>query len=474
MLSLIRRSPVLAALEARPGLLQRPFGSTADQRFFYPSQSHITVHNEVRRALQQREGLVVVTGAPGTGKTLLCRTLLQELEPGACASIVLDPRITIEDLLLHVLTDFGVINSPRQVAVAGTPTRHQLMRALQHFLASLIPVWGCAVVVIDEAQDLDPAVLEQLRLLLNFETDEAKLLQIVLVGHPELNEMLRHEGLRQLDERVARRCELQPLSEGEVGPYIDHRLSIGQRLARLSDLTVLDADDGDWGRPVSRPAFTKSAVRMIARRSHGIPRAINVLCDRALEIAEERRAPRVDARIAWAASRRVHSRTVIPGSLRPVGRLGIAAAAVLLLVVAGFSVRSWGASRLPVAAPPASFAGVDSRLVLSKSVDVKSLPAADSFNISVASFRVGATAASLAAELQAVGLPAFVRVERASLHRVIVGPYLSQGEVVGVQSRLAAYGHSAGDLFVEPFETPDAYAGVASRDSLMASQGLRR
>jgi type II secretory pathway predicted ATPase ExeA len=473
MLSLIRRSPVPAPVQARHGVPQRPFGSTADQRFFYPSPSHVTVRNEVRRALQQREGLVVVTGAPGTGKTLLCRTLLQELEPGACASIVLDPRITIEDLLLHVLTDFGVISSPRQVAVAGAPTRHQLMRALQHFLASLVPAWGCAVVVIDEAQDLDPEVLEQLRLLLNFETDEAKLLQIVLVGHPELNEMLRFQQLRQLDERVARRCELQPLSESEVAPYIDHRLSMGQRLTRVSDVTVLDADDADWGPPVSRLAFTKSAVRMIARQSHGVPRAINVLCDRALEIAEDRRAVRVDVRIAWAACRRIHSRPV-PAGLRTAGRVAIAAAAVLLLAVAGFNIRSWGSSRLPVAVAPASFAGVDSQLVLSKSVGVKSLPGADSFNIRVASFRVAGSAASLAAELQGAGLPAFVRVERGRIHQVIVGPYLSQSEAIGVQSRLESYGHSRGDVFVESFETPDAYAGIGNQGSLIASQGVRR
>ena len=224
-------------LDDHAGPSNRPFGLTLDQRFYYPSRSHVTVLGEVRKALLQREGLVVVTGATGTGKTLLCRTLLQELEPGVCASIVLDPRVTIEDLLLHVLTDFGVISSPRQVAVAGAPTRHQLMRALQHFVASLIPAWGSAIIVIDEAQDLDPEVLEHLRLLLNFEADEAKLLQIVLVGQPALGQMLRHESLSQVDDRVARRCVLEPLSAGEIGPYIEHRLSTTQRLQRGADGT---------------------------------------------------------------------------------------------------------------------------------------------------------------------------------------------------------------------------------------------
>ena len=426
----------------------------------------MAARNEVRRALQQREGLVVVTGASGTGKTLLCRTLLQELEAGACASIVLDPRITIEDLLLHVLADFGVINAPGQIALAGTPTRHQLMRALQHFLASLIPMWGCAVLVIDEAQDLDPEMLEQLRLLLNFETDEAKLLQIVLVGHPELNQTLRHHA-PQLDERVARRCELHPLSDAEIAPYIDHRLSMAQQLSRLSEVTIFDADDGMCQPLVSGITFTKAAIGVIATQSRGIPRAINVLCDRALEIAQERGVTRIDWRILRAATRRVQARSRRKPGLRTVTKAAMAAAAVMLLAMLGFGVRSWGIDR-PEASPPPPFARVDSYLMISKSLDVKALPAADSFNIRVASFRTAGSAAALAEQLQAAGLPAFVQVERGSVHQVIVGPYLSYAEIAGVQSRLARYGHTGHDVFVESFEQFMAPTGAADPGGLMA------
>jgi type II secretory pathway predicted ATPase ExeA len=470
MPNLVRRqqAPALVVQEHHR-LPQRPFGQSLDQRFFYPSQSHVTARNEVRRALQQREGLVVVTGAPGTGKTLLCRTLLQELEPGACASIILDPRITIEDLLLHVLADFGVINSPGQIALAGAPTRHQLMRALQHFLASLIPVWGCAVLVIDEAQDLDPEMLEQLRLLLNFETDEAKLLQIVLVGHPELNRTLR-EHASQLDERVARRCELHPLSEAEIGPYIDHRLSMAHQLTRLSEVTILESDDGMCHPSLSGITFTKAAIGVIATQSRGIPRAINVLCDRALEIAEERGVSRIDWRIMRAASRRVHVRTARQPGFRPITKAAMAAAAVMLLAILGFGVRSWGTERLPKASPPPPFARLDSHLILSTSLNVKSLPAADSFNVRVASFRVAGSAAALAAQLQAGGLPAFVRVERGSVHQVIVGPYLSYGEIAGVQARLARYGHSGVDVFIESFDQSGDYraGGLMARSPRFA------
>lgn len=475
MPSLVRHRQVPAlVVQEHHGLPQRAFGQSLDQRFFYPSQSHMTARTEVRRALQQREGLVVVTGTSGTGKTLLCRTLLQELEPGACASIVLDPRITIEDLLLHVLADFGVINSPGQIALAGAPTRHQLMRALQHFLASLIPMWGCAVLVIDEAQDLDPEMLEQLRLLLNFETDEAKLLQIVLVGHPELNQTLRHHA-PQLDERVARRCELHPLSDAEIAPYIDHRLSVAQQLSRLSELTIFDSDDGMCQVSVSGITFTKAAIGVIATQSRGIPRAINVLCDRALEIAQERGVTRIDWRILRAATRRVRARRGRQPGLRTVTKAVMAAAAVMLLAMLGFGVRTWGTDRLPEASPPPPFARVDSYLMISKSLDVKSLPAADSFNVRVASFRAAGSAAALAEQLQAAGLPAFVQIERGSVHRVIVGPYLSYAEIAGVQARLARYGHTANDVFVEPFEQFVAPTGAHDTGGFMArSPGVTR
>jgi hypothetical protein len=341
------------------------------------------------------------------------------------------------------------------------------MRALQHFLASLIPMWGCAVLVIDEAQDLDPEMLEQLRLLLNFETDDAKLLQIVLVGHQELNQTLRQHA-PQLDERIARRCELHPLSDAEIGPYIDHRLSMAHQLSRLSDVTILDANDGMSQASASGIIFTKAAIGVIATESRGIPRAINVLCDRALEIAQERGVTRIDWRILRAATRRVQARGGRKPGLRTVTKAAMAAAAVMLLAMLGFGVRSWGTERPPETSPPPPFARVDSYLMISKSLDVKSLPAVDSFNIRVASFRAAGSAAALAEQLQAAGLPAFVLVGRGSVHQVIVGPYLSYAEIAGVQARLARYGRTGTDVFVESFEQFEAPTGAADPGGLMA------
>ena len=437
--------------------------------------SHAAVLDEVRRALRQREGLIVVTGATGTGTTSLCRTLVQELEPGACASIVLDPRVTLDDLLLHVLTDFGVISSGQQIALNGAPTRDQLVRALQHFLASLIPMWGCAVLVIDEAQDVDPEVLRQLRLLLNFETDGAKLLQIVLVGQPELNHVLRHPSLRQLDDCVARRCELEPPPLAEPVRYAEEFVSVPQPLERVPQVTVLEPDDID--RDLAGPVLTyPPPVSVVATRPRIVPQTIEVVCDRALDVVHERRLRRVDWRITRTVGNHPLLRALAPSRLRSSNK-ALAAAAVVLVGVVGLGVGSWsaGGAGLPAALPPPQFANTDSQLVLSKSIDVKALPGVDSFNVRVASFRASASATALKARLEAAGLPAFIRIERGGLHYVIVGPYLSHAETSGVQARLAAFGHSDTDVFVEYFEPPDAQAGTNDRGGLMArSPGLQR
>ena len=470
MLSLVRRRTTAAAPYAPAA--KRPFALTLDQQFLYPSRSHVQVLTDVRRALQQREGLVVVTGGPGTGKTLLCRALLSELGAGACVSVVLDPRVTVEDLLLHVLADFGAISSPRQLAATGSPTRHQLMRALQQFLASLIPIWGCAVLVIDEAQDLDPAVLEQLRLLLNFETEEAKLLQIVLIGQPRLQGVLQAPSLQQLDARVARRCVLEPLDGDEVGKYIDHRLHMARHLPTPSDVITIDADTPGSSGLYHALSFTPAAVRSIAQRSQGVPRAINVLCDRAIEIAIDRGSPCVDWRIARAAATRIQS----PGFSRQHGwpasrrRMATAAAVTAALGLGGWSLR--GGSPAPVVpAPPVVFAAASASLALNESFDVKPLQVAGSYNVRVGSFRWAASAMELTEKLQATGLPAFTLVEERGMHQVIVGPYLSEAEIMAVVRRLAGNGFASRDVFVEYFEA-DAEGGAVSREQREAQ--LRR
>jgi general secretion pathway protein A len=412
---------------------------------------------EVRQALHQREGLVVVTGETGTGKTMFCRTLLQLLDTPVCVSIVLDPCLTVDDLLIHVLTDFGVIREGQETRSPGlrTPARHQLVTALQRFLMSLIPLDAYAVIVIDEAQHLDLGVLEQIRLLLNFETDQAKLLQVVLVGPPDLDRLLRRPEMRQLNQRVARRCELHPLSGHEVKGYIERRLSVAQRLALLEDTQALQLSDVDVETQSWRVRFTPSAVRAVVRLSSGIPRLVNLLCDRALEIDCERRMRTIDARSVNMAARRLNVRmAMIPGIRGPRGAAALTA--TLVLLAAGPIVWTWDTRRpaLPPQSPPATTALVpvsgNSARAVSGSVAMGELPVVDGFNITVASFSKEPQAAAVAAQLEAAGLPAFTRrLQRAQWHQVIVGPYVSEPEATTVQQRLTAYGYSNTHLSVD-------------------------
>jgi type II secretory pathway predicted ATPase ExeA len=495
----------VAPLEEHYGLAQRPFGLTLDQAFVYPSRSYTTALQDVRRALEQREGLVVLTGETGTGKTMLCRTLVGqlgvpaahtcavgcEIETPGYVSMVLDPHVTFEDLLLHVLTDFArgtgpsaaasaiIARRPAGSVTASSPTRHQLVRALQQFLVSLIPTGACAVVVIDEAQHLDPVVLEQLRLLLNLETNEAKLLQIVLVGHPDLNRILQQPGMRQLDQRVARRCVLEPLSPPEVKRYIEHRLATAQRLALFMDIDALERGDAVVELAPCNVSFTPSAIRAVATRSHGIPRVVNLLCDRALEIGYERGTHTIDVPIVRAAARRV----AVGGTTVPRGRAAtyggrvlrrgpakaaIAAAALAVIAIALGALSSVGYRRAPaLPSSPRAFGALTASIptVPTKPTEVRPLEVFDSFNVKVASFRSEPQAAALAAQLVADGLPAFVRSNRPQEEsglrplrpearalgpfHVTVGPYLSQAEAMEVRELVAGYGHADADVFVE-------------------------
>ena len=225
----------------------QPFGLSPDQRFIYRSDAYIWAFEQITTTVRQREGLVLVVGEPGTGKTLLCRTLMSRLTGHHPICVIVDPCVSIEELILQMLQDFGVL---RQGVRPERLSRHDLVATLHRFLASLIPLNTTAVLVIDEAQHLDPFVLEQLRLLSNCESDRAKLLQIVLVGTPALEGVCRTEDMHHLDQRIARRCRLRPLSHEEVLAYIENRLMVAELLPE---------------------EFAASAVNTIATLSGGIP-----------------------------------------------------------------------------------------------------------------------------------------------------------------------------------------------------------
>jgi general secretion pathway protein A len=256
------------------GFVEKPFSLTPDPKYLYKSESHANAFEVLQYAIRRREGFVVVTGDIGTGKTTLCRAVLEQLDRRTFSALILNPFLSEEDLLRLVLQDFGVVSRDeiRRGRLAGV-SKHELIETLNDFLLSLLPLRATALLIIDEAQNLPRAVLEHIRILSNLETNKEKLLQIVLVGQTNLKDILRSPELRQLDQRVSIRYNLTPLTEDETAAYVDHRLTIAGGETAVS--------------------FTPKALKVVHRCTSGIPRLINLVCDRALLGAYSERAQRV-------------------------------------------------------------------------------------------------------------------------------------------------------------------------------------
>ncbi len=418
----------LAPIVRRPTAFMQPFGLSPDQRFIYRSDSYIWAFEQITTAVLQREGVMLVVGEPGTGKTLFCRTLLSRLSGRHPICVVVDPCVRIEELLLQMLQDFGVVQGARPDRVS----RHDLVATLHRFLASLIPLNTTAILVIDEAQHLDPAVLEQLRLLSNCESDRAKLLQIVLVGTPALESVCRSDDMHHLDQRIARRCHLGPLNRDEVLEYIESRLMVAS----------LPTDE-----------FTRPAVTAIANISGGIPRTVNLLCERSLDLARRRRVSPINTSIIRLAAKQLE----IPARrLSFVNKRTAVIASVLLAGVppaawlwASQSTRNTPAAAVTSTTAPAS-GTVPDRAVYAAAADIPvviddatsgTLALADGLTIQVAAFREPDRAAAVTQQLRGAGLPAFRRMEPGGLRQlVLVGPYVTDGEIQSAQQILFAQG----------------------------------
>jgi general secretion pathway protein A len=256
------------------GFVEKPFSLTPDPKYLYKSESHANAFELLQYSIRRREGFVVVTGDIGTGKTTLCRALLEQIDRRTFTALVLNPFLSEDDLLKLILQDFGVVS--REEVKAGRlkgVSKQELIDTLYDFLLSLLPLHASAVLIIDEAQNLPLQVLEQLRILSNLETDKEKLLQMILVGQLNLQPMLRTAELRQLDQRVSVRYELKPLTRDETMAYISHRLHVAGGAAAVG--------------------FTQTATQSVYRYSGGIPRLINVICDRSLLGAYSARSNRV-------------------------------------------------------------------------------------------------------------------------------------------------------------------------------------
>ncbi len=237
------------------GLKEKPFSLTPDPRFLFLSADHKGALDHLLYGIKRREGFLAITGDIGTGKTTICRTLLERLDPGVQTALILNPLLSEREILSAILEDFGI-------TYPGQPPRKTLIDLLNLFLLDQAKSGGGAILIIDEAQNLAPNVLEQIRILSNLETDQEKLLQIILVGQRELRDKLESKALRQLNQRISVRYHLAPLSPEETIRYIEHRL------------TVAGAKGGI--------EFTPGAYQAIYHFSRGVPRLINLIADRAL------------------------------------------------------------------------------------------------------------------------------------------------------------------------------------------------
>jgi general secretion pathway protein A len=239
------------------GLAQPPFNITPDPRFVCKSPVYQEAFATLRYGIEARRGIVVVTGEVGTGKTTLLKMFLQSAESTIHTAFIVNPMLSFTELLRFILSDLGVSS--------GSDDRLSLMEELNRYLIQQLMKGDIVALLVDEAHDLSDEVLDELRLLSNLETDKDKLLQIVLMGQPELGQKLDQPKLRQLNQRVALRCQLAPLTNHEVRNYIEFRL----KTAGYAGTELFDTD----------------AVRRVASYSRGIPRVINVICDNALLIA---------------------------------------------------------------------------------------------------------------------------------------------------------------------------------------------
>jgi general secretion pathway protein A len=257
------------------GFAEMPFNITPDPKFLYLSPTHQEALQHLKFGVQERKGFIVLVGEVGCGKTTLCRRFLNEIDPARFdTALILNPRVTETQMLKAILTELGEKKLAR--------SQVDLVAQMNRVLLERIERGRDIVLIIDEAQNLKVDVLEQIRLLSNLETDKQKLLQIVLLGQPELKEVLGRDELRQLRQRILVHYDLRPLTLVDTEHYIQHRLTLA----------------GSHGRPT----FTSWAMRAIHRGSGGIPRLVNSLCDKALLSAFIRESDEVNY---WDARRAV-------------------------------------------------------------------------------------------------------------------------------------------------------------------------
>jgi general secretion pathway protein A len=310
------------------GFVQPPFSLTPDPRFLYRSESHDLALQQVWQAIRRKEGFLVLTGDIGTGKTTLCRTLLEQFDQTTFTALILNPFLSVEELLREVLLSFGIVSKDAlKNGRLATASKHELVRTLHDFLLSLVPLHGSAVLIIDEAQHLSTDVLEEIRVLSNLETNDQKLLQVVIVGQLNLLDILAKAELRQLDQRISIRCSLKALTREEVEAYVTHRLWVARGSTSVT--------------------FTPKAFDLVHSISGGVPRMINLLCDRALMVGCEQQTSRItEDHIVGAAAQlgqdipkgKIKGERAVTSDAMPTRRTGALILAALILAAIAASI----------------------------------------------------------------------------------------------------------------------------------------
>lgn len=286
------------------GLTEKPFAIAPNPRFLYMSELHREALAHLMYGINSEGCIILLTGGVGTGKTTVCRCLLEQLPDTTDVALVLNPKLTIIDLLRTICEELGIEIS------AGQATNKDYIDGLNRYLLEAHGKGRNTAVIIDEAQNLDIEVLEQLRMLTNLETDTHKLLQVVLIGQPELRDILKIPALSQVSQRITTRYHLDSLKSEDVSAYIQHRISVA----------------GGDPRTLSIP---ESVVGIIYKYSGGVPRLINVICDRVLLGAYAENKAYIDAKIVKKAVKEV----IVSKSKGSFWKNKLAVAGVALLVV---------------------------------------------------------------------------------------------------------------------------------------------
>jgi general secretion pathway protein A len=286
------------------GLTEKPFSITPDPRYLYLSRRHADALAHLLYGISQSGGFIQLTGEVGTGKTTLVRSLFEQLPEEADVALILNPELTTLEFLRAISEELGV----------ELPNNDSIKSLVDHLSAHLLDAHAKGrrtVLIVDEAQNLATDVLEQVRLLTNLETPKQKLLQIILIGQPELREVLDREDMRQLAQRVTGRYHLEPLSQDETAIYLEHRMKVAGAAGAI---------------------FSKSAVKEIFRWSNGVPRIINVISDRALLAAYTKDTRDVDKALVKKAATEVYGKRLVPHVERRLAAAIAFAGLVLLLI----------------------------------------------------------------------------------------------------------------------------------------------